>query len=178
MKKTIGATFIILLLTGVALNGVAQAEYSGGFEVDAVVLGVSERYKVVKEMTPVRECRDVEVSTGGGSTSSDTPELVGALIGGAIGKEIDDTGKSSTVIGALLGASIASDIEKKQAASQATTRIETRCTTVQREVETERLDGYNVSYEYEGNVYRARTPTRPGETIRVRILAVPVNFTN
>ncbi len=176
MKSKIGATVSILVLASVALNGNADAEYSGSFETDAVVIGYTERVKMVTELRPVRECREVEVSTGGGSTSSDTPELVGALIGGAIGKEIDDNSKSSTVIGALLGASIASDLEKKQAASRARTRMETRCTTVQTEVQTRRPDGYDVSYQYRGNVFRATMPTRPGETIRVKVFAVPVDY--
>ena len=131
MKKTIGFAISILALTGVALSGGAQAEFSGTYEINVPVLSYSERYITVTEVRPVQECREVAVSVGG-STSSDTPELLGAVIGGAIGKEIDDDSKSSTVIGALLGASIASDLEKKNAQGKGGTRMETRCTTVER----------------------------------------------
>ena len=177
MKKTIGFAISILALTGVALSGGAQAEFSGTYEIDVPVLSYSERYITVTEVRPVQECREVAVSVGG-STSSDTPELLGAVIGGAIGKEIDDDSKSSTVIGALLGASIASDLEKKNAQGKGGTRMETRCTTVERTVETQRLNGYFVNYEFQGHVFQATVPSRPGSVIKVKIVAIPVDYTN
>ncbi len=177
MLKKMGIFVGALALTGIAVNGAVQAEYSGTFEVEAQVISFSERYSTVKEIRPVKECREVQVREGG-STSSDTPELLGALVGGAIGKEIDSGSKSSTVIGALLGASIASDMEKKNAQGKGNIRTEVRCTTVETEVETRRLDGYNVAYEYQGHLFRATTPTRPGTTIRVKVLALPVDYTD
>ncbi len=177
MKRTIGAALSIWALASIALSGAAQAEFSGEFIVEVPVIAFSERYTTVTEIKPVRECREVQVS-GGGSTSSDTPELIGALLGGAIGKEIDDDSKSSTVIGALLGASIASDLEKKQAQSKGGTRTETRCTTVEKEVETRKLNGYYVTYEYQGQMFRATTEVRPSSTIRARVYAVPVDYTD
>ena len=173
MRKITGIFIGAMALTGVALSSAVLAENSGVFETDAQVISFSERYTKVKEYRPVKECREVQVREGG-STSSDTPELLGAIVGGAIGKEIDDN-KSSTVIGALLGASIASDMEKKNAQSKGRVRTEVRCTTVETEVETNRLDGYNVAYEYQGHLFRATTPNRPGSTIRIKVYALPVN---
>jgi len=177
MRHKVGLLIGVAALTGVLANGVSNADYSGTFEVEAQVISFSERYTRVKEIRPVKECREVQVRSGG-STSSDTPELLGAIVGGAIGKEIDGGSDSSTVIGALLGASIASDIEKNAQKGKGTTRTEVRCTTVETEVETQRLDGYNVAYEYQGHLFRATTPTRPGSTIRVKVLALPVDYTN
>ena len=177
MSKNLNMFVGALALTGIAMTGVVQAEYSGTFEVEAQVISFSERYSTVKEFRPVKECREVQVRERG-STSSDTPELLGALVGGAIGKEIDDDSKSSTVIGALLGASIASDLEKNNTKGKGNVRTEVRCTTVETEVETRRLDGYNVAYEYQGHLFRATTPTRPGATIRVKVLALPVDYTD
>lgn len=172
--KTKSAVIIgLAALANMALSGAVHSEFSGTFEVEAPVIQFSERHVSVQEYRPVKECKEVQVREGGGDTSSHTPELIGALVGGAIGKEIRDS-KSSTTIGALLGASIASDMEKKNAARKGTVRTEMRCTTVERQVESTRLDGYNVVYEYQGHVFRATTATRPGSTIRVRVYALPV----
>ncbi len=177
MKKYLGVVIgLVVAYAGISLNSTVWADYSGTFEVEANVIGFSERFTTMKEYRPVKECREVQVRQGG-STSSDTPELLGAILGGAIGKEIDDDSKASVTIGALLGASIASDIEKKQAAGKGSIKTEVRCTTIEREVETQRLDGYNVAYEYAGHVFRATTPTRPGTTIKVKIIALPVDYT-
>lgn len=171
MKTKLSVIIGLAVLTNFALTGAVQAEFSGTFEVDAPVIQYSERYTTVTEYKPVKECREVQVREGG-DTSSHTPELLGAIVGGAIGKELNDS-KSSTTIGALLGASIASDMEKKSAQNKGQIRTEVRCSTVEQAVETKRVDGYNVVYEYQGHVFRATTSARPGSTIRVRVYALP-----
>ena len=145
----------------------------------ARVLKSTERYVTVRELRPTEQCREVVVEGRSGSTSSDTPELLGAVIGGAIGKNISDSGdkdgKTGAIIGSLLGASIASDIEKKNAQNKRTSsRTEVRCTTVQREVEVQRIDGYNVTYEYQGDIFTSQMSSRPGSTIPVRVYVLPV----
>ncbi len=146
-------------------------------EVQLPVLNVEPAYKSVYEKRPVENCKEVVVSTGG-STSSDTPELLGAIIGGAIGKEIDGkdgSGDEGAIIGALLGASIASDMEKEAAAKKGGTRTEVQCTTVYRDVEVRKPFGYYVTYEYAGHLFRYNVKNRPGSTIAVRVFAVPID---
>ena len=143
---------------------------------EARVIAVNERYVTVIEQRPVEECRDVTVNTGSGSTSSDTPEILGLLIGGAIGKQLDDdNGDTGATIGAILGASIASDMEKKNAQrnSQGTSSTQRRCTTVHREVEVQRVDGYDVTYEYDDKLFTWTMKRRPGATIPVKIYVLP-----
>ena len=173
MKTKFGVIVALAFLTGIASSGIVQASFSGTFEVDVPVIEYSEKYISVKEYRPTKQCSEVQVREGGGDTSSHTPELLGAIVGGAIGKEIHDS-KSSTTIGALLGASVASDIERKNAASKGRIRTEVRCVTVDTEVQVNRLDGYNVVYEYQGHLFRATTANRPGSTIRVKVYALPV----
>jgi len=38
----------------------------------------------------------------------------------------------------------------------------------------ERLEGYDVTYRYDGEVYSTRTRNDPGDTIRVSVSVVPV----
>ncbi len=141
---------------------------------EARVVRVDERFVTVIEQRPVEECRNVQVSTGGGSTSSDTPEILGLLIGGAIGKQLDDDGgDTGATIGAILGASVASDLEKKNAQKSATTTTQVQCSTVNRAVEVQRVDGYDVTYEYQNKLFTWSMKRRPGATIPVKIYVLP-----
>ncbi len=157
----------------------AQSASTPSFQAQARVIDVSERYITVRELQPREECRQVQVRRGGKDTSSDTPEILGALIGGAVGKNLDDDnasgGKTGAVLGALLGASIASDIEKQNAQGSGEVVTELRCTTVQTEVEVRRMNGYNVSYEYGGNIFSTTMKSRPGDTVNVNVYVLPVN---
>ncbi len=175
MHRQLSMIVGVIALVGTTLSGAVQAEVTGAFEVEARVIKFSERYGTVKEIRPVKECREVQVRSGGGSTDSDTPELLGAILGGAIGKEIDDDSKSSTVIGALLGASIGSDLEDNAKKNKGEVRTEVRCTTVETAIETQRLIGYDVAYEYQGYLFRSTTTKRPGSTIKVKIYAIPID---
>lgn len=140
----------------------------------ARVVRVVDRYVTVVEQRPVEECRNVTVNKSG-STSSDTPEILGLLIGGAIGKELDKDKDSKTgaTIGAILGASIASDMEKKNAQKKGSTTTEVQCTTVNREIEVQRVDGYDVTYEYDNQLFTWKMKYRPGSTIPVKVYVLP-----
>ncbi|MDE0308214.1 MAG: glycine zipper 2TM domain-containing protein [Acidiferrobacterales bacterium] len=154
---------------------VSASENIPSMEAEARVIRVIERYVTVIEQRPVEECRNVEVSAGGGSTSSDTPELIGAVLGGALGKELDKDGdsKEGAILGAILGASIASDIEKKNAQKSTRTTTERRCTTVNRQVEVQRVDGYDVTFEYQDKLFTSTMKRRPGATIPVKVYVLP-----
>ena len=44
-----------------------------------------------------------------------------------------------------------------------------RCTTSDIVREEERIDGYNVTYRYNGQKYRTRMPYDPGDRLRIRV---------
>ena len=172
---------IITIVAGCALLVVmnssivnAQNQY---FVSEAVVLNSSVRYIRVTENRPIEECRDVAVVRNRSRRSnSDTPEILGALLGGAIGKELDDS-NTSVGLGALLGASIGSDIEKRNRNRNSETVIERQCTMIERAVQVEKIDGYNVTFEFNGKVLNGVVPRDPGPNgsrIRVRIGVTPV----
>ncbi len=174
MKTRYWIGFLSLSLTVVASYPAIASTDS--IDAMARVIKYSERYVTVRESRPTEECREVTVSGSKGSTSSDTPELLGAIVGGALGKNIsnDKDGKTGAIIGGLLGASIASDLEKKNAESKRTpSRTEVRCSTVHREVEVQRIDGYDVTYEYNGHLFTSQTKTPPGNAIPVKIYVLP-----
>ena len=143
-----------------------------GFETEVTVLDSSPRYVWVREYRPERVCKEVQVSRSAGHNSH-TPEIVGAIVGGALGKEISDS-RTSKVAGALLGASIARDIEKSNQRNAGTT-TEVVCETINKEVEVRQLEGYDVTYEFGGKVFNGVVNSNPGNRIRVWVSATPVN---
>ncbi len=150
---------------------------SSGSEYDyAAVTHVEPIVRQVRIETPRRECYD-DVRY----VESRPPEvagrtLLGGIIGGVIGHQIGSGrgNDAATVAGAILGAGIGYDSAKRQYGSQ-TTREEVvqRCDVrYEREYE-ERIDGYRVTYEYNGREYTTRLPYDPGERIKVRVAVAP-----
>ncbi len=173
MKSRVYLATILFGLTVAAGSVVVIAASPPSINGEAQVISTTERYVNVRELRPTKECREVQVSSSG-STSSDTPELIGAILGGAIGKELDDSSDAGAVIGGLLGASIASDLEKSNARNKGSSRTEVQCVTVDREVEVRRHDGYDVTYEYDGHLFTYKMKNAPGITIPVRVFVLPV----
>lgn len=173
MKSKVYLATVLYGLTVIAGSAVVNAASPPSINGEARVISTTERYVTVREVRPTEECREVQVNSSG-STSSHTPELLGAILGGAIGKEFDDSSDAGALIGGLLGASIASDMEKKNAKNKGSSRTEIQCATVNREVEVRRVDGYDVTYEYDGNLFTYKMNYYPGTTIPVRVFVLPV----
>ncbi len=142
----------------------------------ASVLSYSERFVYVTKEIPEEECRQVSVRDSG-STSSHTPELLGAIVGGSLANELDDS-NTSKLAGVLLGASIGSDLEKRHKKNNSSSRTELRCETVYKSVEVRERAGYNVSYNYKGDTFSSTVSRRPGSTIDVEVHVVPVESSN
>lgn len=131
-------------------------------------------YVTVK--TPVRECWeemqyytvDRRARSGGGGA------LVGALIGGVIGHQVGSGrgNDAATVAGTLIGAAIGSDASRQRYDGSGVERIARpveRCETRYQAHQEKRIDGYRVTYRYNGQKYRTEMPYDPGRQIRVRI---------
>ncbi len=143
---------------------------------EARVTGSEPVYQTVQVNTPTQECWQEPVRVESDDYST-TPAILGAIIGGSVGNEFG-SGKGrdvATLAGAVLGGSIGHDIEKKnQRASDGRTVYEQRCRTVSN-ISTERsFQGYDVTYEYDGQLFKARTRNHPGQSIRVRVSVLPV----
>ena len=173
MKSKVYLATVLFGLTVSAGSAVVIAASPPSINGEAQVVSTTERYVTVREVQPTKECREVQVNRSA-STSSHTPELLGAILGGALGKEIDDSSDAGAVIGGLLGASIASDLERKNARNKGSSRTEIQCATVNREVEVRRADGYDVTYEYDGHLFTYKMKNYPSNTIAVRVFVLPV----
>lgn len=106
--------------------------------------------------------------TGGGA-------LLGALIGGVVGHQIgsgrgnDVATVAGTMIGAAIGTSTAYARYGDRHSVERRARPVERCKTNYRKQREERIDGYEVTYRYNGQKYVTQMPYDPGKKIRVRV---------
>ena len=159
MKKTI--------LAGVMATFFVPATYANDI-VEVPITNVQPNYSVSEVRVPVNNCNQQLVPirrNGGGFTANN---IVGGVIGGIIGNQI---GKGSgntaaTAAGAVVGAMIAGN------QSNSNTHYENRvvCNTTYRIQQKTFIDGYLVSYIFNGLTYTTRTAFRPyGDTLKLRV---------
>jgi uncharacterized protein YcfJ len=159
----------------------------------AEVVDVDPIVRQVRVTTPRRECwtetryeydtRYESVPVGGGyerpHRSSAGSMILGGIIGGVIGHQIGsgDGNRAATVAGALIGSAIGHDAANRRSGPQYATRevreerpydVE-RCDVRYDEEYEERVDGYRVTYLYNGREHTTRLPYDPGDRIRVRV---------
>ena len=156
-------------------SGLAHA---GGMSYQTVpVLEVEPRYSVTR--TPIERtvCWDeTTYQRVGGSSSSATPTIVGAIIGGVVGNQFGsgNGNRAMTAAGAALGGSIGRDAARSKGPARYTPVTEERCT-IQRDFEERSvITGYRVSYLFDGQVHTTHMRHHPGDSIRVRVSVTPV----
>ncbi len=154
-----------------------QARENHRYYEEARVISADPVYQSVRVSTPRQECWDEPVYHAAQSSTSRTPEILGAIIGGAIGNEFGHgSGRDiATIAGAVLGGSVGHDIKSnKQNHSGKLAGYEEKCRTVKSHKHEERLDGYNVRYRYNGEIFSTHTKQHPGDTIRLSVRVTPV----
>lgn len=161
--------------TAVSTNGYANGRSVRPQYDYARVVSSEPIIRYVTVATPVRQCwMDTEYYTvnrrpasAGGST------LMGAIVGGVIGHQFGSGrgNDAATVAGTLIGAAIGSESAHQRhgyVPVRQARQVE-RCETTVREQREQRIDGYRVSYRYQGQRYVTRMPYDPGREIRVRV---------
>lgn len=158
-----------------------DSRYDGGAYDYAKVVDVEPLTTRVRVSTPQRECWDetrVDDRDYNGSRSSAGGALLGAVIGGVLGSQVGSgRGRdAATAAGAVIGAGIGhSQAQKRNAANQGPPREYTveRCDTRYSQHWEERVDGYKVTYVYNGRRQVTELPYKPGDRIRVRVDVSP-----
>lgn len=135
-------------------------------------------YHEVEVATPREECWKEKVAH-----REDNPHwgvtaqtVTGGVIGGVIANQAVNGSKrdAATALGALIGASIgANRASKQQQNVREYVTYEQRCRTVQEYRTEQRIDGYDVSYRYGGQIYHTRMPYDPGRRLRVQVNVTP-----
>jgi uncharacterized protein YcfJ len=115
------------------------------------------------------------------SSRDRTPAVLGAIVGGAIGNQFGSgSGRdAATVAGAALGYSAVRDSQRRDGYYYADRGrhyqvYEQRCAPRTSYVRDERVNGYDVTYRYRGEIFRTTTDYHPGNRIRIRVDVTPV----
>lgn len=142
----------------------------------ASVIHVEPLRRQVRVSEPVRECweESVPVSNGPFSANHIGGTLLGGLVGGVLGNQVGD-GRGRQVAraaGAIIGGAVGYNVSRDRK-GYAGERIQERCETRYRDSYEERIDGYDVTYEYAGREYLTRLPYDPGDRIRIRVDVTP-----
>ena len=170
---------------GLLATGVMAGPPGTSYEY-APVVDVQPIVRTVQVERPRRECWEEEVyeevSAGPAHRplGQAGPTIAGGILGGVIGHQFGGgSGKDAmTALGALMGAAIASDRAQRRAGYSTTREVRPvtveRCQTTTERFEEERVEGYRVTYTYQGRSYTMRTREHPGQQVKLRVQVSPV----
>jgi uncharacterized protein YcfJ len=164
-----------MILSAALLVPVSLAQAQGSMYIEAPVVHTEPIVELVTRRIPHEYCRNEQVKVVTSGAHSATPGLLGAVIGGVVGGAAGSDSRYQPVTagaGALLGASIGTDYARRQS-SRTYYVEEPRCYTEVELRDMERVVGYRVGYEYQGNTYYTRIASAPGSTIRLRVDVSP-----
>lgn len=147
----------------------------------ARVVDLRPIYREVQVSTPIRECWDepvIQTHRGTGHKSA-SGMAVGGILGGVIGHQLGKgRGKKlATAIGTIIGAQIGHNAVNGNTQSvpqTGYTEYEQRCSVRHQVSYEEVLEGYQVTYRYQGERYQIKMPYDPGKRIKLRIQIEPV----
>jgi uncharacterized protein YcfJ len=134
----------------------------------ADVVAVKEVNETV--VTPREECEDVQVQHQ--APVKDEKRVAGTLIGGVAGGVLGHqigggTGRTvATIAGAAGGAYAGNQVQKNMQRKDVVTSTERRCKTVNDT--SQKLVGYDVTWQLEGREGVLRMPSKPGLTLPVK----------
>ena len=173
-KRVIKGSILGLCLLVVSGTALAQSSYES-----VAVISAQPVYQLTRIETPQERCVEERVVIERrNQQASGTPIIVSTIIGGALGNAVGNNKSSrrvGAVLGAVLGNSVGRDIAR-QSQSSDTRKYQTveRCETVFVSHEEERLLGYDVIYQFNGQQYSVRTEQDPGSQMKVRVEVQPV----
>ena len=164
MKIIVKSLVLISLLLG------TQLVIAGSYTDYATVTSVEKVYKQYKTEEPYQECYIKETLQNAGDGSA-TNEIIGAILGGAIGNKLGEgDGKEvMTLAGIVLGASMANDAEKANSTGQVVVSQEVCETKVKTSI-VKKLSHYLVHIDYEGRDLAFTSKKRPyDDVIKVKV---------
>ena len=153
----------------------SQLSFAGSFVDSATVISVEKVYKLFRFDEPYQDCYIKEtIQNGDGSA---TNEIMGAILGGAIGNQFGegDGNDAMTLAGIFLGASIANDAEKANSTGQVVVRQEV-CENKVRQKIKRRLSHYKINVDYNGHNVSYTSNRRPyDDVVKVEVTISSLN---
>ena len=166
MKIIVKSLVLISLFLG------TQLAIAGSFTDYATVTSVEKVYKQYRTEEPYQECYIQETLQNAGDGSA-TNEIIGAILGGAIGNKLGENSEDAkdvmTLAGIVLGASMANDAEKANSTGQVMVSQEVCETKVKTSI-VKKLSHYLVHINYEGRDLTFTSKKRPyDDVIKVKV---------
>ena len=166
-------TLILMLIFTAAIVGAAVPvlAVNSSFD-DAEVISADPIVETYEVEVPREECwTERQPVTTNSRSGSITPEIVGAIVGGAVGYQFGNgRGQDiATVAGAVLGGSVGHDLKVRNSRQAGVYQDVQRCQMVNEYNTAERIVAYDVAYRYQGEIYRTTMDHDPGERVRVAI---------
>lgn len=118
--------------------------------------------------------RDPVYSSG----SNPAGTIIGGIIGGVVGHQFGGgRGRDvATAIGAVVGAGAGSQVGTTYQGGQEHVGYQQRCSVVNAYHYEQRVQGYDVTYQFNGRLYNTRLPYDPGRRIAVNVDVQPVRY--
>lgn len=171
-------------------GGYSDVDYARVVDVDPIVrrIRVSEPRRECYQETRYEERRgydDRRYETRNGARPAAGAMILGGLIGAAVGNQIGsgDGRRAATVAGAIIGSAIGHDNSQRNGRYVDGSRYDSRdegrydgrpysverCDVRYEDSWEERIEGYRVTYEYQGRHGTMTLPYDPGPRVRVRV---------
>ena len=153
----------------------SQLAFAGSFVDSATVTSVEKVYKQYRVDEPYQDCYIKETLQSGDGSA--TNEIMGAILGGAIGNQFGEgDGKDiMTLAGIFLGASIANDAEKANSTGQVVVSQEV-CENKVRQKIVKRLSHYKINVDYNGHNVSYTSNRRPyDDVVKVKVTISSLN---
>lgn len=147
----------------------------------AQVLSAEPIYRQVRVSAPRRECWDEQLTyrePAHAYGDNAAGAILGGIIGGVAGHQIGGGHGNdiATAVGAVVGAGLGSSVGGYDPGGYTRTGYETRCTTVDGTHYEQRVDGYEVTYRYNGRIYNTTLPYDPGNRLAVHVDVRPAAY--
>jgi uncharacterized protein YcfJ len=182
MKRILVTGLMAVLVSTPAAFARNARHFTGSSYTDSArVTHVQPIYRFVEVSSPQRECYQEEVYRPSRSSSDHGNNAVGMIVGGALGGALGHNisrhhRDTATIAGAVIGSVIGHDVVGKRHRERHYSQgYEERCHTVTERRNEERIDGYRVTYRYQGEIFTTRMDHDPGDRIQVRIRVTPVD---
>lgn len=149
MKMLVGAV-VASFAMGASAQEIVQHGYARVISVDPIS---SPGFRTVPRTT----CTLIERQSNSGP-------VVGAIVGGAVGNSMAKDRTAGTVVGAIAGAVIGDHVTEGQ------TSPREHCTTYHDKEYFNRVNAYNVTIEYEGELRTVRMLRAPADRVPVKVV--------
>lgn len=151
-------SFVAVLALTLSFSAYARGDQFVSYD-RARVVSVDPITTQSSRSVPRQSCTMVEEYRGDGHAA-----VTGAVIGGVVGRNIAKDKDAGTVVGAIVGSAIATNNYP------AGVRTVERCSTYHDREYYNRITGYNVTFEYEGQLRTTRMARDPGPTVELKIV--------